>query len=206
MQLFSLKSLVFVALLAPIASHANLIVNGSFEANQLSKNSWTVMNSKHVSGWHGSNIELWYQLYNVKAADGLLHAELNADGNNTGEWSIFQPFATVAGTRYDLSFAYRARASDNEAFRVTVADLDKIVDDHTTDSWRYFKSSFVALENTTTLRFTSLNEGTVGNFLDDVQVRGQAGLSAVSEGPVLPLLLAAVAGLFWRRRAMMRRG
>ncbi len=206
MQLVSLKTLVFVALLVPVASHANLIVNGSFEANQLSKNSWTVMNSNNVSGWQGSNIELWHQLYNVKAADGLLHAELNADGNNTGQWSIFQPFATVTGTRYDLSFAYRARASDNEAFRVTVADLDKIVDDHTTDSWRYFKSSFVAMANTTTLRFTSLTEGTVGNFLDDVQVRSQAGLATVSEAPVLPLLFTAVAGLCWRRRAMMRRG
>jgi len=204
MQLISLKSLVFVALLAPVASHANLIVNGSFEANNLPKNSWTVMNSSNVNGWQGSNIELWHQLYNVKAADGLIHAELNADGGNSGAWSIFQPFNTVTGTRYDLSFAYRARASENESFRVTVADLNQIVDDHKTNSWSLFKTSFVATDTTTTLRFTSLNTGTVGNFLDDVKVLASPVLQAVPESPVWPLLMLVGAGLVWRRRSTQR--
>lgn len=203
MQLFSLKSLVFVALFAPVASHANLILNGSFEANNLPKNSWTVLNSSKVSGWQGSNIELWHHLYNVQAADGLNHAELNADGGNSGAWSIFQPFATVTGTRYDLSFAYRARASDNEAFRVTVADLNQIVDDHKTNSWSLFKTSFVATDTRTTLRFTSLNNGTVGNFLDDVKVLASPTLQAVPASPAWPLLLVGAA-LVWRRRASKR--
>jgi hypothetical protein len=204
MQLISLKSLVFVALLAPFASHANLILNGSFEANNLPKNSWAILNSSKVSGWQGSNIELWHQLYNVQAADGQIHAELNADGGNSGAWSIFQPFATVTGTRYDLSFAYRARASENEAFRVTVADLNQIVNDHKTNSWSLFKTSFVATDSTTTLRFSSLNNGTVGNFLDDVKVLASPVLPAVPESPAWPLLMLAAAGLFWRRCATKR--
>lgn len=204
MQLFSLKSLMCFALLMPAISQANLILNGSFEANNLPKNSWTVMNSSKVSGWQGSNIELWHQLYNVQAADGLIHAELNADGGNSGAWSIFQPFATVSGTRYDLSFAYRARASENEAFRVTVADLNQIVDDHKTNSWSLFKTSFVATDSTTTLRFTSLNNGTVGNFLDDVKVLASPVLQAVPESPMFPLLMLLTAALVLRRRASSR--
>ncbi len=188
----------------PAISQANLILNGSFEANNLPKNSWTVMNSSKVSGWQGSNIELWHQLYNVQAADGLIHAELNADGGNSGAWSIFQPFATVSGTRYDLSFAYRARASENEAFRVTVADLNQILDDHKTNSWSLFNTSFVATDSTTTLRFTSLNNGTVGNFLDDVKVLASPVLQAVPESPMLPLLMLLTAALVWRRRASIR--
>ncbi len=204
MQFFSLKSLLLCVLLTPVVSHANLIINGSFEANTLPKYTWTALSSSKVSGWQGSNIELWHQLYNVQAAAGQQHAELNADGKFDGEWSIFQPFATVAGHRYDLSFAYRARASENEVFRVTVADLNQTIDDHKTNSWSYFKTTFVATQNTTTLRFTSLNQGTVGNFLDDVQVLASPVTQAVPESPALPLMLAAVAGLFWRRRVKQR--
>lgn len=204
MQLFSLKSLVLCALITPAISHANLIINGSFEANTLPKNSWTTLSNGKVSGWQGSNIELWHQLYNLQSAAGQQHAELNAHGQFDGQWSIFQPFSTVAGNRYDLSFAYRARANDKEAFRFTVADLNQVIDDHTTKSWSYFKTTFVATSNTTTLRFTSLNTGTVGNFLDDVQVFASPVTKAVPESPALPLLLVAAVGLWWRRRLKLR--
>lgn len=200
MQTLRFTTLLVFLIVASFTSQASLILNGSFEQNRLSQHNWSVFHSNQVQGWQGSNIEIWHQLNNVSAADGLQHAELNAHGHNVGDWSIFQPFATVAGLRYDLSFAYRARASENEAFRVSVADFSQIIDDHKTTHWSWFKTTFIATEPTTTLRFTSLNTGTVGNFLDDVRVLASPTSQAVSSGPMFPILLAAFAVLWLRRR------
>ena len=59
-----------------ISASANLLVNGSFEDNEVAPNSWQVFNSSGVSGWDGSNIEIWNSYNNIDAADGSNFVEL----------------------------------------------------------------------------------------------------------------------------------
>lgn len=193
---------LLLALAAPW-SQASLIVNGSFEDNNVSAGRWSWFNANQVNGWDGSNIEIWNQFSGVRAVDGVRFIELNAHGANQGAWSIFQTFNTVIGARYQLSFAYRARANNNETFSVTVADLNRTLTDHVTGEWRLFTGFFTAGNTSSLLRFTSGNTGTVGNFIDDVRVTALAAntnRNAVPVGPTTALLAIAAAVMFWRRR------
>lgn len=201
MKLVKLTCLL-LALAAPFAQ-ASLIVNGSFEDNKVNAGSWNWFYASQVNGWDGSNIEIWNQFSGVRAADGEKFIELNAHGSNQNDWSIYQTFQTVSGSRYQLSFAYRARVNQNELFTVSVGDLTQTLTDHTTGEWRLFSGYFTAGNTTSLLRFTSGNSGTYGNFIDNVQVNQLAAVTAknqVPAGPTSMLLMIATAALFWRRR------
>lgn len=185
------------------AAQATLLVNGSFEANVVAKNNWNYFTAAQVAGWEGSNIEIWHGLNGVKAGEGKQHAELNADGNNQGAWSIYQNFATEMGKTYDFSFMYRARANNNEAFLFSIGDIKTTVDNHTVSEWLKFSGSFTANSLLSSIRFTSLNNGTMGNFLDDVQVIAapvQPQSLAVAEAPTLSVLALGLVLLALRRR------
>ena len=157
-------------MLGSFSSHAGLIVNGDFEANTVNAGSWSWMPSSQVEGWQGSNMEIWHDMNGVQAMSGQYFIELNAHGDNQGAWSIFQNFATNIGQQYQLSFYYRARNNNNEQFELSLGDTSWLVDNHTTQGWAHYNNYFVADSNNTTLRFTSLNQGTMGNLLDAVQV------------------------------------
>lgn len=164
-----------LACLAAPAS-ANLIVNGSFEKTALKNNSWAWFQADSVEGWQGSNIELWNNFNRIAAFEGNQLAELNSHKSNSGAFSIFQTFDTQIGSIYDLSFAYRARSSNNEAFSVNLSSDSKddlwsqLMDDHMVGQWSFFATQFTATDLSTTLRFTSVSSGTVGNFIDDIQI------------------------------------
>ncbi len=184
-------------------SQASLIVNGSFEDNNVNAGSWNWFSASQVNGWDGSNIEIWNQFSGVKAADGVKFIELNAHGSNQGAWSIYQNFQTVSGARYQLTFAYRARVDNNELFTVSVGDLTQTLTDHTTGEWRMFNGFFTAGNTKGLLSFTSGNSGTYGNFIDNVQINQLAATTAnapVPAGPTSILLAIAAAAMFWRRR------
>jgi len=195
-------SALFLAL-AGTSAQASLITNGNFEDNVIGNNSWRWFGADQVNGWDGSNLEIWRGYAGVQAYSGQQFIELNAHGNNSGNWSIFQTFNTVSGARYQLSFAYRARANSNESFSVSVADLNQIMTDHVTGEWRLFTGYFTAGNTSSLLRFTSGTAGTVGNFIDDVQITElppQINSNPVPTGPTGALLAIAAAALFWRRR------
>lgn len=197
MQFSGLKMWVAAATLVTAAlmstsAQANLIVNGGFEANPLKNNQWSYFTADQVLGWEGSNIEIWHHLNGVLAPEGNHHAELNADGKNSGPWSIFQTFATTKGQLYDFSFYYRARANTKEAFEFSIGNVEALVQQHSTSAWNKFSGSFVADGSTSTIRFTSLTAGTLGNFIDDVVVT-QALTPVQAEVPAAPTL--AVLGL-----------
>ncbi len=195
-------SALFLAL-AGTSAQATVIANGNFEDNVIGNNSWRWFGADQVNGWDGSNLEIWRGYAGVEAYSGQQFIELNTHGNNSGNWSIFQTFNTVSGARYQLSFAYRARASSNETFSVSVADLNQTLTDHITGEWRLFTGYFTAGNTSSLLRFTSGNSGTVGNFIDDVQITelpAQISSNSVPTGPTGALLAIAAAALFWRRR------
>lgn len=204
MSLALVRTVVGAAVLAiaSFSSQASLIVNGDFEANPINPNSWTWKPSSEVPGWQGSNIEIWNSMNGVQAMTGNHFIELNAHGGNTGDWSIFQSFETLVGQSYELSFFYRARNGSNEQFEVTVADLSQTLNDHTNQSWSSFTGSFVATDTSTTLRFTSHNSGTMGNFLDGVSVVALQGTASVAAPATLGVLTVGLfaLGLIRRRR------
>ena len=186
-----------------VAAQATLIINGSFEANVVAKNNWRYFSATQVAGWEGSNIEIWHGLNGVTAGEGKQHAELNADGNNKGAWSIYQNFATEMGKTYDFSFLYRARTNHNEAFLFSIADIKTTVDNHKVGQWLKFSGSFTANSLLSSIRFTSLNNGTMGNLLDDVQVTAapvQLQQVDVDEASTLPVLALGLLLLALRRR------
>ena len=105
-----MKKLLLAALLAACfgAAHAgpNLVVDGSFEDQAQAAGSWSVYNS--INGWttvSGSGIELRNNVAGA-AFDGVNFVELDSYNNS----AMAQTLTTVAGTTYDLSFAYSARA------------------------------------------------------------------------------------------------
>ncbi len=178
---------LLVSLLGFIAPvQASLIINGSFENNDVREGGWRWFESSNVDGWQGGNIEIWDGLGGVEAFAGQQHAELNAHPNNGEAFSIFQQFETEIGRTYDLSFAYQARRNNREAFRVEVVGddslIDFVVDDHVRGIWSIFEHGFTANSSQTLLRFTSVfpESNTVGNFLDDVSVSAVIPLPATA--------------------------
>ncbi len=178
------------------SANANLIVNGGFENNPVADGGWNWFSASSVDGWEGSNVEIWHNLFGIASAEGQQHAELNADGGNSGAWSIFQNFTTVVGQSYDVAFNYRARLT-SDMFQFTVASLNNVFTNNDTSQWKLFTGSFVATTSSTTLSFTSLNSGTLGNLIDDVKVNARAN---VNEASTIALFAIGLIGLALIRR------
>ena len=175
---------------APASS--NLLVNGGFEDTPVNtaQRDWQAFKSGEVSGWQGDSIELWNGRSDMLAFEGDQLAELNAHGKRApgAPFSMYQVFDTDPGALYDLSFAYGARSNNDEAFLVDVADTQFLIEDHVVNAWSRFQGNFQAVASQTMLRFTAItpDEGTKGNFLDDVSVtRAAAPVPAPSTAMLL---------------------
>jgi hypothetical protein len=194
------KVTVLSATLAALSAtaSANLLINGSFENPDVNTGTWGWFTSANVPGWNGSNIEIWDNFSGVSAYEGSQFAELNAHPSNNQPFSIFQSFTTNSGQWYDLSFAYRARSSNSESFKLAIDNMDWLFADHTTAGWSVFSTSFQASGASSTISFTSVSPltGTIGNFLDDVKVTTHQ----VAEPATLALLGLGLAGLGFSRR------
>ena len=91
---------------SPPIPPANLLVNGSFEANDVGAGGWAQVTS--LAGWQGSAgvIEVWHNLMGWAGANGGSWIELDAAWG----WDrVSQAVKTTAGQGLALSFAYSAR-------------------------------------------------------------------------------------------------
>ncbi|MGF1835056.1 DUF642 domain-containing protein [Photobacterium sanguinicancri] len=198
MTLFKLlrTSLVFLFTAFTLTSHANLITNGSFEDIDVPNNSWRFFTQGTPNlAWQGSNVEIWDSLFGFEASEGDQYAELNAHPNQ-GQFSIYQTFDTVTGGIYNLSFDYSARRNNrNEQFEVSAGDFLQVFSNNVRFNWNDFATEFTALDTSTTLTFTSLNRGTLGNLLDNVVVTTSR-LPIPEPDLIFPLILVIAFALF----------
>ncbi len=98
-------ALLLVLAALPTLANANLVVNGSFEADAQTAGTWSILS---LSGWTGS-AELRNNVAGT-ASDGVNFVELDTTGNS----SMFQTFSGLSGI-YDLSFDYSARPGVDKA-------------------------------------------------------------------------------------------
>lgn len=105
------RSIALLALaLLPTLANANLVVNGSFEADAQAAGTWNIYDN--LAGWTGGRlgVELRNNVAGA-ASEGVNYVELDTTGNS----SIYQFITTSAGTWYDLAFDYSPREGVAEA-------------------------------------------------------------------------------------------
>ncbi len=202
-------------------TQANLIENGGFETPDIdsvigqrgsTSATWQYYNADDVDGYSGTNVELWNSGFlGVDAWEGNQFMELNSHANTAGAFTVYQSFDTVIGQSYELSFAYRARRNNNEAFNLNLGGststlIDNTFTDHERGFWSTFTSFFTAEEEQTTLRFTSVtpSQRTVGNFIDGVSVKSVPEIDASSSAIALGLLMGLIA-LFRERKIRFKK-
>lgn len=199
-----MKRILAAALVAlPFAGFAatddNLLTNGSFESNLLRNGSWSNFNS--IEGWTvgSKGVEVRNNV-SGSALDGHNFVELDTTGNS----SISQSFATVAGYTYELSFSYANRSDNRGAvsngIAWSVGSLSGTVGQNTTTSWTTYTTSFIGTGNPMTLTFAAIGRAdSYGTSLDNVSL---SVLSTVPEPQGYALMLAGLGtvGLLSRRR------
>jgi choice-of-anchor C domain-containing protein len=196
---------VLLFAMAPSAAGAGpLLLNGSFE---LGPDPFPIHDigvpagSTAILGWTvlGGGIDLLEDPWNV--SDGLRAIDL--DLNSPG--GIEQTFATMAGLAYLLTFDLSGNpegGASTKHMQVSVGDASQ---DYSFDSpattldqiaWQSMTLRFLALSESTTLRFKSLSaSGSYGALIDNVSVTA----TPVPEPSTL-LLLGTSAGLLVARR------
>ncbi len=199
-----MKRLLAAALVAlPFAGFAatddNLLTNGSFESTLLRNGSWSNLSS--IDGWTVGNkgVEVRNNV-SGSALDGHNFVELDTTGNS----SISQSFATVAGYTYELSFSY-ANRGDNKGVSSNglswqLGSLSGTVGQNTSTSWATYTTSFIGTGSPMTLSFAAIGRSdSYGTSLDNVSI---SLLSTVPEPQGYALMLAGLGtvGLLARRR------
>ncbi len=173
-------------------------INESFESpNLISTNCYAMLPDNQIPGWltthpvadTGSNctlqpsaktgrlIEMWANGFNgVNAASGKQFVEVNASASSR----LYQEVCLLNGETFNWRFSHRRRASSgtesiefNIAATATAATKQQIArSDATANTWaaRSGTYTYTGTSGVQTLGFESLNAGSVGNFLDDIQV------------------------------------
>lgn len=178
----------------------NLVVNGGFEAPDVTVGNWSIFNDGTVGlgwdvQWNGAfvgapataKLEIHDNLW-TPVVEGAQYAELDADwGYNNGEQAsvvISQDIPTVAGHSYTLGYDFSPRpgtgSADNMlAVWVNGSNVQNQVADGSANSgnaWTHYTYNFVATGAMTTIAFKDMGTpNSVGTLLDNVSVNCTGG-------------------------------
>ena len=196
-----MRKIAIAALLAAplLANAANLVTNGSFEANAMPTGSWSIYPT--LTGWTGTpNIELRNNVAGA-AFDGVNYVELDTYSNS----GMFQDIATTAGAHYALSFAYSPRPGTGNTNDINVLWNGSLVtplagtNGSGSHHWTVFNFDVVGGAGTTSrLTFNAAGvSDSYGGSLDAVSLT-----SAVPEPETYALMLAGLGAMVFigRRR------
>jgi hypothetical protein len=195
-----MRTFVLAASLAAplLASAADLVTNGSFEADAQANGSWAIYNS--LTGWMGPGIELRDNVAGT-AFDGSNFVELDSNKNS----SMSQTLTGIAG-QYVLSFWYSARpntapGTNGLSFSLDGSTLGSVLvgvgNSSSTHSWQQY-STLVDFDGSAALTFSAIELGdSYGGSLDKVSFT-----AAVPEPQTYALMLAGLGamGLIMSRR------
>lgn len=208
-------------LLLPVAAPASAQVlratdNSSWEENDPpgANPTFRIYTNAEVPGWDSTtgNIEIWDTGFlSVNSADGIRHAELNANTNG----ATYQEFCLINGDQIDWSFYHRKRSGgasvQNVSLQIATTGgtvLQTLATNATTNtsSWDFLQgvsAPFTGATGTYRIQFSTTNSGSVGNFLDDMDIKTtphvEFALNNTSsvEGEVSPTIpTVAVSGRF----------
>lgn len=181
-----------------IASAADLVVNGSFEADAQAANSWAIYNT--LTGWTGPNIELRNNVAGA-AFDGSNFVELDSTGNST----MSQTLAGAVG-QYVLSFWYSARpgtaaGTNGLSFSLDGLNLGSVLvntgNATGAHQWQQY-SALVNFDGNAVLSFSAIGlSDSLGGSIDKIQF-----VTSVPEPETYALMLGGLAavGFVARRR------
>ncbi len=158
------------------------LLNGSFETPETTE-TWTRIGFQGVPHWSGEfagadTFDIWRNGWTGPASDGDQFAELNV---RRPSW-IHQDFSTVPGDTLYWSFDHRGRV-DDDTVRVFLGDTDADIRDtaelalqgeFTTPAgaWVTYTGSYTvpAGQTMTRIRLNALDQGSEGNFVDNVVI------------------------------------
>ena len=138
---------------------------------------WALHDESNVPGWDTSasdnRLEFWESTFlGVPSYTGGQHAEMNA----TQPSILHQDIATLGGDVIEWTVAHRARTGPTDSadvrFGATGSPVLQAVMTSGTGSWSVYTGTYVvpAGQTTTRMSFVSNDPGSLGNFLDGIEL------------------------------------
>jgi uncharacterized repeat protein (TIGR01451 family) len=202
---------------APAFAQLRSLANPGFEQNDPQgpgTPNWENITNLAIVGWDSTTgeIELWDSTFNgVASHAGNVHAEMNAGSPGT----LFQNICLVNGEPLSWTFAHRARSggADPQIAIFEVANgSGTLIQSLATQSSTIAANAWVVNSGSTTytgptgnqrVQFRTTNPGSVGNFLDSIQLTlrpfiqlsaaNRTGLESVASANIATLLVSGTA-------------
>ncbi len=151
---------------------ATAFSNGSFET-PVTESTWTRLGATETPGWSSKtgSVDVWRSGWAGAASDGEQFVELNTMETD----HLLQRFTTTPGETLYWSFDHRGRL-DEDTVEVSIGSSTRMTVQTTMTTgpgpWRTYSGTYEvpAGQTITIFRLGAVDAGSVGNFVDNVQI------------------------------------